>query len=248
MKLPHLEVSILYPHGWRITWGAIRAAVCGIGLILGGCGQPAHMTGAKFLALGDSYTIGQSIDPSQSWPNQLAVALRQRGIDVADPTIIAQTGWTTTDLSNAMDSANLSGPYDLVGLLIGVNNQFQGRSETEYRAQFAALLKRAIALAGGKADHVIVVSIPDYGVTQFAKDNGMNPSTVAAAIDRFNAINLEETRKTSVAYVDITPFTRQHPDWTADDGLHPTGPAYALWIPQLSDAAAKALGTAGESH
>jgi lysophospholipase L1-like esterase len=212
-------------------------------LMLGGCGQPAHLTGAKFLALGDSYTIGQSIDPDQCWPKQLAAALRQRGIDVADPTIIAQTGWTTADLSDAMESANLTGPYDLVGLLIGVNNQFQGKSEDEYRRGFTALLKRAIALAGGRAGRVIVVSIPDYGVTPFAKGNGFDPARVGAAIDRFNAINLEETQKAGALYVNITPFTRQHPDWVADDALHPTGAAYALWMPQLSDAAARSLGT-----
>ena len=238
MKYPHRSVQTAYPGAGSIT----RLALWGLGLLVGGCwGTAPHTTGAKFLALGDSYTVGEQIDAAQCWPRQLAVALRLRGIDVADPTIIAETGWTTADLSRAMDQADLAGRYDLVGLLIGVNNQFQGRSESEYRQQFAALLQRAIALAGGRAERVIVVSIPDYGVTPYARDNGLKAAAVGAAIDRFNQINRQEAEKSGAAYVDITAFTRQHADWVADDGLHPTAQAYGLWIPSLSDAAARAL-------
>src|ERR1700722_13041755 len=174
---------------------------------LAGCGArpstgPSNH-GLRFLTLGDSYTIGESVGESERGTVQLAVALRGKGVDIGDPLIIARTGWRTDDLSAAMDGANLQNNYDLVGLLIGVNNQFQGHSEEEYRVQFADLLGRAIKLAGDRPGRVIVLSIPDWGVTPYAKQMGADAAEVGAAIDRFNAINKELTAKANAIYVDI---------------------------------------------
>jgi lysophospholipase L1-like esterase len=221
----------------------------GIAMLLAGCGKtqiisqaPAPTPGAwRFLALGDSYTIGESVEPSQRWPVQLAAALRSHGVNMGDPTIIAVTGWTTANLSAGMDQANPQEPYDLVGLLIGVNNQYQGRSEEEYRRQFAELLSRSIALAGGKARRVIVLSIPDWGVTPFARLNGADPAAVGAAIDRFNAINQELTEKSGAEYVDITPVSRQRKELVADDGLHPSGEMYGEWVKLAEPVAERAI-------
>jgi len=202
---------------------------------------PAVPQALRFLALGDSYTIGEGVLPAERWPVQLSAALRRAGIDVSDPTIIARTGWTTADLSDAMDHADLQPLYDLVGLLIGVNNQYQGRSEAEYREQFAALLDRAIELAGKRPSRVFVVSIPDWGVTPYAKEMGADAAQVGAAIDRFNAINKEITDKAAVAYVDITPVSRQMPSLHTDDGLHPSGEMYGKWVEAALPVARAAL-------
>lgn len=196
----------------------------------------------RFLALGDSYTIGEGVAPAERWPVQLAVALRAKGVSVADPTIVAKTGWTTDELSAAMDKAGLTGPYNLVSLLIGVNNQYRGRDAEEYRGQFVALLRRAVELAGGRADRVIVVSIPDWGVTPFAKDR--DAAAIAAAIDRFNAINKEETDRAGGRYVEITVASRRakaDPALVAADGLHPSGTMYAEWAAAALPAATAAL-------
>ena len=130
----------------------------------------------RFLALGDSYTIGEAVPPEARWPVLLADALRAHGFPFAAPTIIAQTGWTTDELSAAIDRADPQGPYDLVTLLIGVNNQYRGGSVAEYRTEFRALLHRAIGFAGGTAGRVVVVSIPDWSVTPFAANDRPEPS------------------------------------------------------------------------
>jgi lysophospholipase L1-like esterase len=122
----------------------------------------------RFLALGDSYTIGERVAKNERWPVQLAARLRAHGVPITDPEIIAVTGWTTDELDAGIQAAQPQGPYDLVSLLIGVNNQYRGRSPEEYQAQFADLLQQAIGLAGGDPTRVIVLSIPDWGVTPFA--------------------------------------------------------------------------------
>ena len=188
----------------------------------------------RFLALGDSYTIGESVPPAERWPAQLTELLRVRGIAMDDPTIIAATGWTTDELSAGIDRASPHGPYDLVSLLIGVNNQYRGRSADEYRQQFVALLKRAVGFADGKPGRVVVLSIPDWGVTPFAL--GRDRAAVAAAIDHFNAINREETERAGARYFDITPISRQaaaDPSLVAEDGLHPSGKMYAAWAQMI---------------
>jgi lysophospholipase L1-like esterase len=186
----------------------------------------------RILALGDSYTIGESVPVEQRWPVQLAALLRQRGLPVAEPQIIAKTGWTTDELSAAMDAATLTPPYDLVTLLIGVNNQYRGREVDNYRVEFRALLDRAIDLAGDRPERVLVLSIPDWGVTPFAREKQRDAATVAVEIDAYNAVNREEAQRSGIAWVNITPMTREAAtDSTllAEDGLHPSGRDYARW-------------------
>ena len=186
---------------------------------------------STFLALGDSYTIGEGVALDERWPAQLVARLRNEGIDVDDPQIIATTGWTTDELAAAMDAASFAPPYDLVTLLIGVNNQYRGRLLDEYHAQFHALLQRAIKLAGGNAGHVIVVSIPDWGVTPFAAREGRDASVAAREIDAFNAAACTEAGSVGAHWVDVTTISRAPGARAelADDGLHPSVAQYARW-------------------
>lgn len=196
----------------------------------------------RFLALGDSYTIGESVAVSERWPVQLARQLRKNGIDVTDPQIIAKTGWTTADLSSAIDAAKPNGPYALVTLLIGVNNQYRGLDAEQYRKEFAALLQRAIAFAGGDAKRVVVVSIPDWGVTPYA--TGRDRAKIATEIDHFNAINAAETKRAGARYADVTPVSRHaatDPTLVAPDGLHPSAAMYAQWVTVILPQAEAAL-------
>lgn len=179
---------------------------------------------ARYLALGDSYTIGEAVPESERFPVQLA-----RELGIAEPAIIAKTGWTTDELSAQLDAVRLAGPFDLVTLLIGVNNQYRGRSADEYRTQFAELLNRAIGFAGGDPKKVIVVSIPDWGVTPFAE--GRDRAKIAREIDQFNAINREEAARAGAKWADITPISRgSDPALIAADGLHPSGKQYSEWV------------------
>ncbi|WP_244444094.1 SGNH/GDSL hydrolase family protein [Arenimonas donghaensis] len=185
-----------------------------------------------YLALGDSYTIGESVPEAGRWPVQLAAALRERGITLADPRIIATTGWTTDELSAAMDAAEPLGRFDFVSLLIGVNNQYRGRPVDDYQGEFAGLLDRAIQLAGGRADRVLVLSIPDWGVTPFGQASGRDTAAIAAELDAYNAAAAAVCAARGVVFVDITPASRSpgnQPDRIADDGLHPSARAYADW-------------------
>lgn len=185
----------------------------------------------SYLALGDSYTIGESVDPGQRWPVLLARAFREAGVPLGEPVIVARTGWTTDELAAAMDEAGLQGRYDLVSLLIGVNNQYRGRSPEEFRLQFRDLLARAVALAGGENERVLVLSIPDWGVTPFAR--GRDRDRIAREIDAFNRVKMEECWRAAVSWVDVTPISREaegDPDLVASDGLHPSGLMYARWV------------------
>jgi lysophospholipase L1-like esterase len=187
----------------------------------------------RFLALGDSYTIGESVDEQHRWPVLLANALRERGFEVDHPTIIATTGWRTDQLKHAIETAKLSKPYTLVSLLIGVNNQYQGKSAERYAPEFEELLQIAIELAGGDKSKVFVVSIPDYGYTPFGKDK---QASISKGIDAFNEVNEKLTRKAGVTYVNITDISRhgfEDPALVADDGLHPSGKMYALWVERI---------------
>jgi lysophospholipase L1-like esterase len=171
---------------------------------------------ARILSLGDSYTIGESVSSDDRWPVQLASLLRARGLDVADPQIIARTGWTTRDLSTAIDEERPRGPFDLVTLLIGVNDQYRGRSAEEYRPQFRLALSRALTQAGRRPESVIVISIPDWGVTPHAQ--GRDRRKVASDIDAFNAVNRDEASAVGTHYADV-----------AADGLHPSAAMYVEW-------------------
>jgi lysophospholipase L1-like esterase len=187
----------------------------------------------SFLALGDSYTIGEGVADDGRWPVQLVARLREHGLDVAAPRIVATTGWTTDELSAAMDAAKLHGKYGLVTLLIGVNNQYRGRASAEYREQFLALLRRAVALAGDSR-RVVVVSIPDWGVTAFAGDR--DRAGIGREIDAFNAIARDETIRAHARWVDITPASREagaKPGMLVDDGLHPSARQYASWVGKI---------------
>lgn len=187
----------------------------------------------RYLALGDSYTIGQSVDPALRWSTWLAHALH-----LPAPTIIARTGWTVANLDAAMDRAALDGPYDLVTLLIGVNDQFQGGTPEAYRPAFRAMLQRAIGLAGDGC-RVVVLSIPDYGNTPFGRGRA---EMIGAAIDVFNAINREESARAGVAYVSVTAISREaDPALVAADGLHPSAAQYFRWAQVALPAATGAL-------
>ena len=193
-------------------------------------GSPGDVAALRYLALGDSYTIGEGVAPEERWPHHLVRLLAMRGIRVAPPEIVATTGWTTDELQAGIDAARLAPPYDLVSLLIGVNNQYRGRSLPEYREQFRALLLRAVSLAGGAEGRVLVLSIPDWGATPFAE--GRDRARIGAEIERLNATSREETERAGARYVDVLPTSRLAagaPHLCAPDGLHPAGPMYALW-------------------
>jgi len=188
----------------------------------------------RFLALGDSYTIGEGVASSDRWPEQLVAELREHGLAVADPLIVATTGWTTDELLRGIEIAHPRGSFALVSLLIGLNNQYRGYDLAEYREQFRFLLDKAMGYAGGDANRVVVLSIPDWGVTPFAAESGRD--VVPREIDSFNAANREESEKAGVHYVDITPISRQavdDPDLIAPDGLHPSAKMYDLWVEKV---------------
>jgi lysophospholipase L1-like esterase len=189
-----------------------------------------------YLALGDSYTIGEAVAAHERWPAVLAQRLRQAGTPIGEPRIVAVTGWTTDELAQGMDAAALVPPYDLVTLQIGVNNQYRGRPADDYRAQFAGLLDRAITLAGGRAARVVVASIPDWGVTRFAREQGRDRARIAEALDAYNTIADDACRRAGARFVDITGISRRHPELLADDGLHPSAAQYALWVEAIEPA------------
>lgn len=168
----------------------------------------AKVSGESFLALGDSYTIGEGVEVAARWPVQLAALARQQGLAVQAPIIIARTGWTTAELQVAIAEARPPATFGLVSLLIGANNQFRGQGAARFRPEFGALLRTAIGLAGGRAGRVVVVSIPDWGQSPFARQQGRDGASIGQEIDQFNAVAQAECRRAGVAYVDITPLTR----------------------------------------
>lgn len=193
-------------------------------------------TSFSYLALGDSYTIGESVPSTDNFPNQTVSLLKNAGYDFKPAEIVAQTGWTTDELQNRINNYTFKPPYDLVTLLIGVNNQYRGRLVDNYKPEFENLLTQAIRFAGNKADHVIVVSIPDWGVTPFA--NGRDRDQIAREIDAYNAANKTIAEQYKVHYINITPWTREAAtDLTllAGDGLHPSGKEYKRWAESLAD-------------
>lgn len=188
----------------------------------------------KYLALGDSYTIGESVSENRRWSVQLATAIRERGINIAAPTIIAKTGWTTDELQNAINNATLEPKYDLVSLLIGVNNQYRGYPIAQFEKEFGALLEQAVTFAGGQKDRVFIVSIPDYGVTPFGQKK--NPVKIATELDLYNHLTKKMTEAAGITFVDITPISRtatDDPTLIAEDGLHPSAAMYQQWVDML---------------
>lgn len=208
-----------------------------------------NSTSYSYLALGDSYTIGESVPEQERYPVQLADSLKKNGIEISDVKIIAKTGWTTDELQLGIDTAVVKEEYDLVTLLIGVNNQYRGRDVENYREEFKALLHRATAFASGNKDKVIVISIPDWGVTPFAE--GRDKEQIAQEIDTYNSVNLEETTNAGVAYVDVTGISRMavtQPDLIASDGLHPSGKMYTLWVKEIYPLAKEILMKGGSNE
>ncbi len=215
---------------------------------------------ARYLALGDSYTIGESVAPADRWPEVLVTQLRELGLDMARPQIIARTGWTTDELAAALDAAERgesvaltdsetatapTPPYALVTLLIGVNDQYRGRPAEHYRQHLRALLQRSIAYAGGHAQRVLLLSIPDWGNTPFAQQLGRDAAQVASEIDQYNALAAQESQPLGVVFIDITALTRQaveRPELLAADGLHPSALDYARWAKAALASARTAVG------
>jgi lysophospholipase L1-like esterase len=196
-----------------------------------GSNMPSH----TLLCLGDSYTIGERVSPAENFPNQTVSLLRKDGCAFEDPDIVAKTGWTTDELQGAIDKHSFKDPYDFVTLLIGVNNQYRGRTVEDYGLGFESLLKQAIQFAKGKADHVIVLSIPDWSVTPFASDR--DAKQIATEIDNYNSANKTIAERYKVGYIDITPASREAANdrsLIASDGLHPSAKEYTKWSESLS--------------
>lgn len=193
-----------------------------------------HPASLNYLALGDSYTIGQGIEAEGSFPNQLQMRLTDKGFQINAPKIIARTGWTTDELSAAIANADVDSTYQFVSLLIGVNNQFRGRDIENYALEFEALLKKSIHFASGEAGRVVVLSIPDWGVTPFAQ--GRDREQIAREIDAFNQRKKQIADQYGVVYVDVTAISRMaagNSALLANDGLHPSVEMYGLWVDDL---------------
>lgn len=195
-----------------------------------------------YLALGDSYTIGESVPSAENFPHQTAARLRKAGIQINDPLIVATTGWTTDELAAAIREHHIHETFSVVTLLIGVNNQYRGRPLDNYTEEFTSLLNQAIVFANGHARHVVVLSIPDWGVTPFAE--GRDRHQIAREIDAFNAAAKEISIAHKCAWLDITDSTRKHGHdaaFLAEDGLHPLGKEYAVWAERLAAVLEKLL-------
>lgn len=184
------------------------------------------------LSLGDSYTIGESVAEQSRWPVQLVEQLQKKNIRFAKPQIIATTGWTTDELKEAISKSEVKKQYDWVTLLIGVNNQYRGRDAEQFREEFRELLKYAIEKSGNRPKRVLVLSIPDWGVTPFAK--GRDQKKIAGEIDLYNKVKQEESQRAGVNFVDITDISREAVDpalgLIAEDGLHPSAKMYLRWV------------------
>ena len=199
-----------------------------------------------YLALGDSYTCGEAVEPASNFPHQLVERFRDQGIDVADPAIVAVTGWTTAELAAGIEEAALRLSYDLVTLLIGVNNQYRGEAKGytrgQYRDEFDHLLQRAIQFGGNNPERVIVLSIPDWGAMPFGES--ADRTAISADIDAYNVINRQVSGAAGVWYLDITPISRRarrDSALVASDGLHPSAAMYAQWVALLQPIARMAL-------
>lgn len=191
----------------------------------------------NYLALGDSYTIGEGVSQENSFPYLLVQKLREDGLQINDPQVIAKTGWTTDELITAIKDKEIEGKFDLVTLLIGVNNQYRGYSKENYRAEFLELLQTALRYSDFDKKNVFVISIPDWGITPFAENANRNATNISREIDDFNAVNKEEALQAGIAYVDIIPeFKRaaSDPSMLAADRLHPSGKMYAEWVEKLA--------------
>jgi len=188
----------------------------------------------NYLALGDSYTIGESVEMKDRWPIQLQMNLKKVEIEMVDLKIVAKTGWTTSELISGISKDQFDPPYDLVSLLIGVNNQYRNEDKNKYRSELNELIYQAIDFAGGDIGKVFVVSIPDWSPVPFAK--GRDRDYIAKEINIFNKIKLEQCNKIGVKFIDITPISKtasKDTELIAKDGLHPSGKMYQLWVNEI---------------
>jgi lysophospholipase L1-like esterase len=198
----------------------------------------------SYLALGDSYTIGEQVLTADNFPHQTVTLLKGKGVAIADPVIIATTGWTTDELAASIREHNLNETFSVVSLLIGVNNQYRGRTVENYAEEFLSLLNQAIFFAGNQPNHVFVLSIPDWGVTPFAVDR--DKAQIATEIDAYNATCKGITETLNCNYIEITESTRHNghnPDFLAPDLLHPSGMEYAIWANRLANKIADTIST-----
>jgi len=196
----------------------------------------------SFLALGDSYTIGEQVPLQENFPYQTVALLKKNNIEVADPVIVAKTGWTTDELAMALREEGIKETFSFVTLLIGVNNQYRGRPLDNYRQEFTQLLDQTIVFANGHTQNVFVLSIPDWGVTPFAHDR--DAQKIKEEIDAYNDTNKEIALAHRCNYLDITDSTRKNggnPDFLAADGLHPSGKEYSIWAERLAPLVEKVL-------
>ena len=195
-----------------------------------------------YMALGDSYTIGQSVSTTDRFPTQIAQLLIGDSLRATTLQYIATTGWTTSSLLSAIASQNPTPNFDIVTLLIGVNDQYQGVDTATYRTRFTQCLQKAVQLSANRTSRVFVLSIPDYSATPFVPAS--DKARVSREIDWFNAINKQVTLLNNIAYIDITPSTRLaaiDPTLIANDGLHPSGKQYAVWAQMLAPLIKNAL-------
>ncbi len=217
-----------------------------IALVLYGCAsiqktakqnQKMNQHIMTYLALGDSYTIGEGVALEERYPNQAVAILKEKGVIFSDPKTIAKTGWTTDELAKGIEAAEIDGnTYDMVTLLIGVNNQYRGRPIENYKLEFKSMLQQAITFAKGDEKHVVVLSIPDWGVTPFASERGSDQAKVAREIDEYNKAKKEICNQLGVVYIDITEHYRVYgmkPEGVVADKLHPSGWIYMHWAEQL---------------
>lgn len=207
-----------------------------------GMGQVTTADSLTYLALGDSYTVGRNVATAQTFPYQLVSRLNAKGIKTASPVLIAKNGWRTDEILKNLGDNKVSKRYGFVTLLIGVNNHYQQKNIDDYRTQFAQLLDSAIVYAGGVAKHVIVISIPDWGVTPFA--NGRNLEKIATEIDAYNQINKDAAKAAGAPYVNITGLSRdiaEDKETLSIDKLHPSGKAYGWWVDKIFPVVKSAL-------
>ncbi len=200
------------------------------------------MAQITYLALGDSYTIGESVEISERWPVQLAKRLNDQGIEIAEPKIIATTGWRTDDLQKGIkEDKELLETYDLVSLLIGVNNQYQGKPISQYKKEFEELINTAIKFAENNPKRVFVVSIPDYGKTPFG---AAKEEQIAKELDEYNRIAKHIALSYGIPFFNITPISRkakERPELVAKDKLHPSGKMYSEWVALFANDVAKII-------
>jgi lysophospholipase L1-like esterase len=217
-----------------------------LGLLLCACAARPSTPGARLLALGDSYTVGEGLTRDQSWPSQLARGLEAEGLALDELVVIARTGWTSDKLLSALEEANPQGPFDLVTVMVGVNDQFNDLPVEDYRQNLRALIARAVILAGDDPDRVVVISIPDWSSSP-AGSQIASAARVSVQIALFNQICLEETRSAGARYVDVTPISllmNERADFSAPDGLHPSGEQYRAWLELILPEARAVLGMA----